>query len=58
MGMTLGYDSLAKGRHRPARAADMPHRHPRIRWSRIVIYAALVAGPWSAIALLALALTR
>jgi hypothetical protein len=56
--MTLGYDSLAKGRHRPARAADMPHRHPRIRWSRIVIYAALVAGPWSAIALLALALTR
>jgi hypothetical protein len=59
MGIIVGYDAFAKMRHRSTRdAADVPHRHSRIDWLRVAIYAAVVAGPWSAIALLAVALSR
>ena len=59
MGIIVGYDAFAKMRHRSRRdAADVPHRHSRIDWLRVAIYAAVVVGPWSAIALLAVALSR
>ena len=58
MGIIVGYDAFAKMRHRSTRdAADVPHRHSRIDWLRVAIYA-VVVGPWSAIALLAVALSR
>jgi hypothetical protein len=59
MGIVVGYDAFAKIRHRRTRgAADVSNRHSRIDWLRCAIYAAVVVGPWSAIALLAVALSR
>lgn len=57
MEVTVGYDLLAKMRHRRSRGDDVPYRRSRIKWSRVAIYAALVVGPWSAIALLVMALS-